>query len=1492
MNIGANTSFTALLSSLSLDSLTRGKQFERLAKWWITQDPIRSLDVKNVWLWNEWPKYPGRDIGIDLVAELFDGSLCAIQAKCFDEHRDIPKSELDSFISAASQHTFQHRWLIATTDRLSANARRMLDDQHVVRILRSDLEASLDSWPTSIDDLNPIPQPKSTPRPHQDLAIKDVVTGLQEHDRGQLIMACGTGKTLTALWIKETLQPKTTLVLVPSLNLLAQTLAEWAKNTSSPWNYLCVCSDDTVNKADDQPISTVGDLPFDVTTSSEQIASFLKLSGEKIIFSTYQSSAQVAKAQEGSGTTFDLVICDEAHRLTGKTDADYATVLDEKKIVAEKRLFMTATPRTYTTAVKTKAEERGVDITSMDDEHIYGPVLHKLSFGEAIKQDLLSDYRVLIVGVTDPQVQDLIDRRELVSINDEVTTDARTLAAHIGLAKATKDYNLKRTISFHSRIKTADQFARDHAKILEWLPESHKPSGETWTGTISGAMNTGDRRKLLTQLRLDGEDRHAILTNARCLTEGVDVPSLDGVAFIDPRSSQVDIIQAVGRAIRKSENKEIGTIVLPVLIPTDSDTDHVLEDTAFKPIWAILNALKSHDEELSLQLDNLRTELGRTGHVGQLPDRFVEDLPANIDSIMPEFSQKLSVAVLERSTSSWDFMFGRLQRYIVENGHASPPALKVGRDWLAQWVADQRTKFNSKSLDAKRIAKLESLPGWTWDPLGDSWNSFFELVIDFSIKFGHAAVPTKPQLYKGRQLAGWVNNQRTKYNKGLLDQEKIEKLESVLGWTWAPKEDQFIRGFRALAQYVERTGTSRVVREHVETIDGEVINLGSWATTRRGDYKRGWLTTEQIAAFEALPDWSWNPKDDDWESWFQLLTEFVEEFGHALVPQGKSKSLYRGRDLSSWVNSQRGRYKNKSLEQPRIDKLENIKGWSWRPYDDSWESFYIRYLELAIIAGDSGLTSLSPDEAEQIRGWSGRQRSQYSKGKLDPEKIRRIELIPGWSWTPQETRWNVFYEALMEFSRIHSHSRPPRSLVVQGMELGEWVKARRTEYNSGKLNVTRTQELEALPGWSWDPFEDRWQEFFKKLQLELHLNNDIFPKSFGDRSLSAWITRQRKLHLRDELPEHRIKLLNELQGWSWNYDDVKQSNWDEMFDTLCNFVQETGHARVRDKSTFHGVKLGTWVAVQRRRKVEGTITQDQVQRLEELTRWSWNPIEDDWHETYQALLSYLKTNGHIKPSSRNSKESELSQWIGVQRTSYKHQKISQERITLLEAIPGWTWSARNEATQISSWEKSMEAVRSYSEKNGNVRASKSHRENGVAIASWISTQRKSYQAGSLSPTQIQQLESIDGWAWEVFNESWESRYLLALQFAKREGHAKIPQRHIEDGIDLGTWVNGQRTNYANGKLSPERIMRLEELPGWTWNPKQAGWTANYNLLIQFAKSNGSAHVPDGCIVEGVQLGKWVGKQRQKFKNGQLEIERIHLLEALPGWLWSAQKKHS
>ena len=1489
---GQISHFRALLSTLSPDALTRGKQFERVVRWWLENDPRQARRIEKVWLWDDWPDYPGRDIGIDLVARLLDGSLMAVQAKCVDEHRSIPKSELDSFVSAASSSVFKHRMLVASTDGLSANAQRMLADQHVVRVMLSDLETSLEVWPSSIDHLDQHPvQPQATPRPHQQIAIAEIATGLNVHDRGQLIMACGTGKTLTALWITEQLKPAVTLVLVPSLNLLSQTLSEWAKNTTSDWSYLCVCSDDTVNKSDDQAISTVDELPFEVTTNPDEIAIFLTHSGTRIIFSTYQSSARVAQAQQSTGTTFNLVICDEAHRLTGKTDADYATVLDNSKIVAEKRLFMTATPRTYTPAAKSKAEDRGVEITSMDDETVYGPVLHKLSFGDAIKQDLLSDYRVLIVGVTDPQVQDLIDRREIVSVNDTVTTDARTLAAHIGLAKATKDYNLKRTISFHSRIKSADQFAQDHIKILDWLPDTHKPSGDTWTGTISGTMNTGERRRLLTQLKQDDQDRHALLTNARCLTEGVDVPSLDGVAFIDPRSSQVDIIQAVGRAIRKSANKEIGTIVLPVLIPTDADAEHALEDSAFKSIWAICRALKSHDDEFATKLNDLRTELGRSGIVGALPDRLLEDLPADIDSILPGFSQKFSLAILERSTSSWESMFGRLQSYVDEHGHASPPALKVGRDSLAQWVGEQRTKFNSKTLDSERIIKLESLPGWTWDPLGDSWDSFYSLLLEFSDEFGHAAVPTQPRDYRGRRLAGWVNNQRTKYNKGLLDQKIVEKLENVQGWTWAPKDDQFERGFEALAQYAIREGTSRIVRGHVETFDGEQVQLGSWTTSRRSDFKRGWLTQAQIDSFEALPGWTWIPKEDDWMTWFQLLIEFANENGHTRTAQNRKAPTYKGKNLTGWVNSQRKRYKEKKIGVERIHLLESLPTWSWKPHEGAWETMYQRVAELPISEEGFEIRSLNDAETTQIRTWRTRQRSLYFKSKLDVETIRRLELIPGWEWNPTESRWSGFFEALEEYARSKGNARPPRSLTYRGMELGEWVKARRTEFNRGHLSAERQELLEDLPGWTWDPFEDKWREMYNHLLLQVEQNNGLIPSTFSDTSISTWVGRQRQLKSRNKLPKDKIDLLSQIKGWSWDYGVVRVTKWEQMFQTLSEYVELEGHARVRDKSLFQGVKVGTWVSVQRRRNAEGTMTRDQRERLEALPRWSWNPIEDDWHETYEELLSFIKTNGHGRPNRLDSKESELAQWIGVQRSAYKDEKIPSHRIELLEIIPGWQWSIRNESTKSKLWDNSFAATKKYSEREGNLRLSKSFREDGILIGQWISIQRKDYKAGKLADERIRLLESLTGWAWDVFDEAWELRYELAIQFVEREGHANIPQRHLEQEIDMGSWVNSQRTSYAKGKLDHDRTERLEQIPTWTWKPKEEAWSSNFVLLTSFANEHGHALVPDHYRHGQVQLGKWVGKQRQKFKNGQLPKERIDLLESLPQWIWSARDKY-
>ena len=375
-----------------------------------------------------------------------------------------------------------------------------------------------------------------------------VVEGFDRADRGQMIMACGTGKTLAALFIHEKLAAERTLVLVPSLSLLAQTLREWTANSKAGFDFLPVCSDESVAEPD-AVVSNTSDLGFPVTTDAGEIATFLRRrSGPRVVFSTYQSSPQIARAfRLGRVPAFDLVIADEAHRCAGRVSSDFATILDSEKIRARRRLFMTATPRYFTGRVVREANEADFEVASMEDEATFGSLLHRLGFAEAIERDLLTDYQVVVVGVDDATYLDWAQRGRFVTIDGNEVTDARSLAGQIGLAKAMRRYDLHRTITFHSRVNRAREFADSLPEVIAWIPARQRPTGPVWSDYASGEMPAGQRHALLQHLgRLDHVER-GLLANARCLAEGVDVPTLDSVAFIDPRRSEVDIVQAVGR---------------------------------------------------------------------------------------------------------------------------------------------------------------------------------------------------------------------------------------------------------------------------------------------------------------------------------------------------------------------------------------------------------------------------------------------------------------------------------------------------------------------------------------------------------------------------------------------------------------------------------------------------------------------------------------------------------------------------------------------------------------------------------------------------------------------------------------------------------------------------------------------------------------------------------------------------------------------------------
>lgn len=1120
--------FTTLLASFDGDAGKRGKQFEHFVKWFLQNDPEWSTQVDQVWLWEEYPDRWGIDCGIDLVFRHKNGESWAVQAKCYSQQHDITKHDVDKFLSESNRKGIDKRLLIATTDRLGANAKQVCDAQEksVFRYLLSNFESANLDYPAKLADLHTAKRKtKPTPRDHQLEAIDGVVSSFHGTDRGQLIMACGTGKTFTTLWIKERLGATSTLILLPSLGLLSQTLHEWTLAANQAFEVLCVCSDETVGKkGSDEAIHSITDVAFPVTSNVEDIRKFLNRSGAKVVFSTYQSSPLVAEAQ-GVTTVpdFDLAIADEAHRCAGKVGNDFTTILDAKLIRATKRLFATATPRTYSTNIKKAAGECGIDVVGMDDEAVFGKVSYSLPFGQAIKRGLLTDYQVVIIGVDNPTIAAWIENRELVKTESGIEIDAESLAAQIGLLKAYKDYDLHRVISFHSRVKRAEQFSKDLIDVIGWIGDEHKPSGAMKTDFVSGEMATDKRRIKLARLKSLAPQERGLLTNARCLSEGVDVPSLDGVAFVDPRSSQIDIIQAVGRAIRLSANKTTGTIILPVFIEAGIDAQSSIEDSNFKPIWDVLNALKAHDDVLSAELDEMRSAIGRTGGASYscgAMEKIVFDLPTTADS---SFQKSLQTTLVEQVTDSWFYWYGKLIEYVEDHGDSLVPQRYICKDGaqLGAWLGWQRKSKELRS--ATRIEMLERLPGWAWSVLDEKWEYFIEQLRIFIIENGHSAIPRGFLTPDGLRLDVWVGTQRN--TRKDLSADRIRRLEEIEGWTWDVLDDRWKSSIAALKSYAEQYGHSLVAASYVFE-DG--FRLGSWVSLQRS--KRNKLPFERRIELEAVAKWSWNPIEDQWEHGFGKLSEYVKCNSSSRV--SISYTTASGFKLGSWVGSQRRNFSALSPEK-RI-RLEALPDWTWNDAEDRWKAAFAYLMTYQGVNGHCRVPALYvTDDGYRLGQWLTVQRT--TKEKLSKERIELLESVQGWVWNELDEKWQIGISHLREYVEQFGNSNVTTGFVCEdGYRLGNWVgSARRKQM---KLEPHRREELESFKGWAWDPLQEQWEAAFKELQnYERQFGNLLVPQDYVTTSsftLGVWVSYQRGRRLK--MTAERRSRLEGVKGWVWS----------------------------------------------------------------------------------------------------------------------------------------------------------------------------------------------------------------------------------------------------------------------------------------------------------------------------------------------------------------------
>ena len=917
------SNFSTFVSSFN--QATKGKQFEVFVKWFLENDPVWKSEVDKVWMWDDYPDRWGKDCGIDLVFKDKNGEVWAVQAKCYDREYPVTKSDVDKFLSESNRALIQRRLLIATTDNLGPNARKVCADQEkpVTLFLYSDFEDSAIEYPVSISDLSQTKlKTKPKPRDHQTEAIEKVAKGFKDANKGQLIMACGTGKTLITLWIKENLKADLTLILLPSLSLLSQTLKEWTFGMTTPFKSLAVCSDDTVTKgaSEDQLLESVQDLSFPVTSDPSLIADFLQSSGNRVVFSTYQSSRLIAEAQKKKNIpSFDLAIADEAHRCAGNVTSAFTTILNDDLIKTKLKLFTTATPRTYSSNLKKQAKDLEFEIAGMDDEKVFGKEFHRLSFGEAIDRKLLTDYQLIIIGVDEPMIANWIEHREQLKTSSDEVIDAKSLAAEIGLIKAIKDYNLTRVISFHSRVKSAEDFSKELPQVLDLIDSKHKPKGKIATGFVSGTMPTNYRRQKLEQLKELSQGDYAVLSNARCLSEGVDVPALDGIAIIDPKASQIDIVQTVGRAIRLSDNKSVGTILLPVFIENGDDPELSIESTNFKPVWDVIKALRSHDEMLGFELDTLRTQLGRprpkSSHVGGLK-KIVIDVPTTVDM---NFSSALRTYLVEKTTESWFFMYGLLEEYKKEFGDCYVPVkYKAESNFnLGGWISKQR---GNKNLMPDRKKQLTDL-GFVWDPAEKSWVDNFKALVAYKKEFGDCIVPVGYKNKDGLALGKWTHKIKSKVEK--ITSARKKQLDD-LGFFWDDYyEKEWEDKFKALIAYKKEFGNCNVPMKYKR--DG--ILLGKWVGKIRGGNVLS--TPERMKRLNEL-DFVWDLFEEGWIRNFKALIAYKKEFGNCNVP-GDYKTN-DGLALATWVGKQR-RKKNITLDQKK--QLTDL-GFVWDPNEEAW----------------------------------------------------------------------------------------------------------------------------------------------------------------------------------------------------------------------------------------------------------------------------------------------------------------------------------------------------------------------------------------------------------------------------------------------------------------------------------------------------------------------------------------------------------------------------
>ncbi|TDB88845.1 DEAD/DEAH box helicase [Actinomadura sp. KC216] len=849
------------------------------------------------------------------------------------------------------------------------------------------------------------PAPSTDRWAHQPLAVAAITAALSAGGRATGESACGSGKSRIAAQAAARLAPDgRVLVTVPTLELVAQMLATFAEHGGPLGRVVAVCSDAEVVSVGEVELGEAA-----VTTDPARLAELTDVPGRVTVLCTYQSLGVLAVAHaEYRMPSWALVVIDEAHRTAGRAGRSWGLIHDDVVIPAARRLYLTATRKILGAS--------GDDtVVSMDDEKVYGPVVFRFTTAQGIERGLLADYELLVVVVTDEQVRALASDEDRLLRVGATTISPRALATQVAVLRAARDYGIRAAITFHNRIADARAWAAALPHAWKLMPADQRPPAVSALH-VHGGQAIGERRRALGSLRgahHDGGDLVRVVCNARVLTEGVDAPAVDAVAFIDPRDSMIDIVQGIGRALRTGgRTDKVARVIVPVLLGPEEDPQSALDGSAYAQVWRVIRALRAVDGRLAVRLDTARQWLGQTR-------------PTDADT-----------------QTDTDDQTG-------DDGQEDPLELW---DWLKVSGVPVPEQF-------ARAIQVRAVRG-----ASPSWLEFYGLAKAHYQAHGNLEITVDHQTPDGTKLGEWVRNQRR--HRARLDSRQIELLEEI-GLEWdSPINRSWRKGVAAARAFAAAHDNS--LRDVPKSWEHDGVQLSRWLTTRRRELRAGKLADRRRAELDAIdPTWHLSSAEV-WERHYDTARAFHAEHGH-LRPDPDYRTP-EGVDLPRWLEVQRRLRVGGVLAREREDRLAAID-MPWTLKQEDWRRGLAIATQYVTEHGNLDVPTNGDYDGFPLGAWLQNHRKQVGTGRLRAERMQALNALdPAWH-TRRSThaRWDSKYQAARDYVDKHGHLPRRGSPAPEGIDFRKWLVQQRQDARSGRLAADRIAKLDALdPNWRID----------------------------------------------------------------------------------------------------------------------------------------------------------------------------------------------------------------------------------------------------------------------------------------------------------------------------------------------------------------------------------------------------------------------------------------